>query len=41
MRFMVSKRATDRNGEARIAPQLTPLVVAGGLLIVWAGLCAI
>jgi hypothetical protein len=38
---MVSNRSTDRNGEARIAPQLTALVIAGGLLVVWAGLCAI
>jgi hypothetical protein len=32
---------TDRKGKVSIGPLLTALMIAGGLLTVWAGLCAI
>jgi hypothetical protein len=39
MRYVVSKRIVDRTSKVS-APQLTALMIAAGLLVAWAGLCA-
>jgi hypothetical protein len=39
--FDKSEREAARRQKADIAPQLTALMIAIGLLFVWAGLCAI
>jgi hypothetical protein len=41
MRSVAAEQITDRNGKARIGPQLSALMIAIGLLAVWVGLCAI
>ena len=41
MHNAIVKRVADWINKPDIAPQLTALMIASGLLVIWAGLCAI